>query len=123
MAKVPSRHDQGRGSFFLGRRRARQTSMASTEYSATWLPLRTAAWMARMVSSEMFGLSQRSSGPMMREVRCEDNRSVEPVKIRPIQRTTRDQYLNHKPVPDTAGSTRGAAAESSASSDSFYSIC
>src|SRR5216117_1400831 len=111
MAKAASRRDQGRGSFLPGRRRARQISTANTEYSATWLPLRTAAWTARMVSSEMFGLSQRSSGPMMREVRCEDNRSVEPAKIRPIQRTTGHKYLNHEPVPDTAGSNRCAAAE------------
>src|SRR5256885_12493961 len=49
------------GSFLNGLRRARQSSAASMEYSATWPPLRTTACTRRMVSSETFGLSQRNS--------------------------------------------------------------
>src|SRR5436190_7895746 len=97
-----SLQDHGRGSFLNGLRRARQINTASTEYSATWPPLRTTVCTASMASSEMFGLSQRSSGPMKREVRCEDITSVEPPKIKPIQRTTGNQYLKNKPFPDTA---------------------
>ena len=70
MAKAASRHDQGRGSFFIGFRRARQSNRASTEYSVTWLPLRITACTARMVSSETFGLSQRNSGPTLYPVAC-----------------------------------------------------
>src|SRR5439155_9042006 len=103
IAKAASRQDHGRGSFFIGRRRARHRSNASTEYSATWLPLRTTACTARIVWSETFGLSQRNSGPMMREVCCDDKMSVEPAKISPIQRTTGHQYLKDEPRPDTAG--------------------
>src|SRR5437667_150802 len=40
MAHAASRHDHGRGSFFIGLRRARQSSKASTEYSGMWLPMR-----------------------------------------------------------------------------------
>src|SRR5213596_1457886 len=101
--RVASRRDHGRGSFLNGLRRARQSSTASTEYSATWPPLRTIVCTARMVSSEMFGLSQRNSGTRMREVRRDDSTSVEPPKIKPIQRTTGSQYLKNKPIPDTAG--------------------
>ena len=56
-----------------------------------------------MVLSETFGLSQRNSGPMMREVRCDDSRLVEPPKIKPIQSTTGSQYLKNEPFPDTEG--------------------
>src|SRR5438477_13059620 len=103
IAKAASRQDHGRGSFFIGRRRARHRSNASTEYSATWLPLRTTACTARIVWSETFGLSQRNSGPMMREVRCDESTSVEPPKISPIQSTTGSQNMQNEPFPDTAG--------------------
>ena len=103
MAHAASRHDHGRGSFFIGLRRARQSSKASTEYSVIWLPLRMTACTARMVSSETFGLNQRNSGPMMREVRCDESTSVEPPKISPIQSTTGSQNMQNEPFPDTAG--------------------
>src|SRR6266516_4212747 len=100
--RVASRHDQGLGSCLNGLRRALQSNTASTEYSATWPPLRTTVFTASMASSEMFGMSQCNSGPRMREVRFDDNASVEPQKIKPIQKTTGSQYLKNKPFPDTA---------------------
>jgi hypothetical protein len=40
---------------------------------------------------------------MMREVCCDESKSVEPAKIRTIQRITGSQYLNTNPFLDTAG--------------------
>src|SRR5688572_3614570 len=46
-----------------------------------------------MVASVMAGANQRRNGPMKREVCSADIKSVEPMKMKPIQSRTGSQYL------------------------------
>jgi hypothetical protein len=55
--------------------------------------LRTIICTCPIICGEIAGCSQRKIGPMIREVCSADIRSVEPMKMSPIQINTGAQYL------------------------------
>ena len=62
-----------------------------------------ADWIELIAASEMCGSSQRRNGTRKREVCSADKTSVEPIKIRPSQITTGNQYLKNARIVVVAG--------------------
>jgi hypothetical protein len=67
---------------------ARLKKNARMAYSVTWPALRTIRWIEERLASLVFGKSQRSNGPINRDVFMEENPAVEKIEMNTIQRTT-----------------------------------